>query len=87
MDIQGDIMGDISGRRGRVLGTDQKGKRVVIKANVPMAEMLRYAGDLKSITGGRGSFIMGFSHYEVLPAQFTEKVIATAGRRVQEEEE
>jgi len=84
---QGDIMGDISGRRGRVLGTEQKGKRVVIKANVPMAEMLRYANDLKSITGGRGSFIMSFSHYEVLPSALADKVIAQAGKRVEEEEE
>ncbi len=84
---QGDIMGDISGRRGRVLGTELKGKRIVIKANVPMAEMLRYAGDLKSITGGRGSFVMSFSHYEVLPSHLVEKVITTAGKRVPKEEE
>jgi len=86
-DNQGDIMGDVSSRRGRVVGTDQKGKKVVIRANVPMAEMLRYAGDLKSITGGRGSFIMGFSHYEPLPSHLVDKVIATAGKRVQAEEE
>ncbi len=87
VDNQGDIMGDISGRRGRVVGTDQKGKRVIIKANAPMAEMLRYANDLKSITGGRGSFIMGFSHYEALPSHLTDKVIAASGKKVQEEED
>ena len=76
----GDIMGDISGRRGRVLGTESKGKKVTIRASAPMAEVLRYASDLKSITGGRGSFTMRFLQYEVVPQNLVEKVIAEAGR-------
>ncbi|MFH1435000.1 MAG: elongation factor G [Pseudomonadota bacterium] len=87
VDNQGDIMGDISGRRGRVSGTDQRGKRVIINATAPMAEMLRYAPDLKSITGGRGSFIMGFSHYEPLPSHLKDKLIAAAGKRVADDED
>jgi elongation factor G len=82
----GDIMGDISGRRGRVLGSEPRGKKVTIKASVPMAEVLRYAGDLKSITGGRGSFTMRFNQYEVLPQNLVDKVIQEAGRPREEEE-
>ncbi len=77
-DAMGDVMGDLNGRRGRVLGMDSLGKYQVIKAHVPMAEMLTYALDLNSITGGRGSFTMEHSHYEELPAQLAEKVIAAA---------
>jgi elongation factor G len=74
----GDIMGDLNSRRGRVLGMDSKGKYQVIKASAPMSEVLRYALDLNAITAGRGSFQMEHSHYEELPAQLTEKVIAAA---------
>lgn len=86
-DCMGDVMGDINQRRGRVLGMDTRGKNQVIKANVPMSEMLRYAPDLRSITGGRGSFTMKFSHYDELPVQLQEKVIAESGRKVEEEED
>jgi len=72
------VMGDLNGRRGRVLGMDSKGRQQVIKAQVPMAEVLKYALDLNSLTGGRGSFRMEHSHYEELPAQLAEKVIAAA---------
>jgi elongation factor G len=72
----GDIMGDLNSRRGRVLGMDSKGKYQVIKASAPMSEVLRYALDLNAITAGRGSFQMEHSHYEELPAQLAEKVIA-----------
>jgi elongation factor G len=74
----GDIMGDLNSRRGRVLGMDSKGKYQVIKASAPMSEVLRYALDLNAITAGRGSFQMEHSHYEELPAQLTEKIIAAA---------
>jgi len=86
-ECMGDVMGDINQRRGRVLGMDTRGRYQVIKANVPMSEMLRYAPDLRQITGGRGSFTMGFSHYDELPAQLQDKVIAEAGKKVEEEEE
>ncbi len=74
----GDIMGDVSGRRGRVQSSEARGNAQVIKAQVPMAEMLEYASALTSITGGKGAFQMGFSHYDEVPAQIREKVIAQA---------
>ena len=77
-EVMGDVMGDLNGRRGRVLGMDAKGKYQIIKAQVPMAEVLKYALDLNSITGGRGTFVMEHSHYEELPAQLAEKVIAAS---------
>jgi elongation factor G len=83
----GDVMGDINQRRGRVQGMDSKGRNQVIKAQVPMAEMLRYSSDLRQITGGRGSFTMGFSHYDEVPAQLQERIVQESGRKVEEEEE
>ena len=80
-DVMGDAMGDLNGRRGRVLGMDTKGKYQVIIAQVPMAEVLQYALDLNSITGGRGTFKMEHSHYEEVPAQLAEKVIAAAQQK------
>ena len=77
-DGMGDVMGDLNGRRGRVLGMDTKGKYQVIKAQAPMAEVLQYALDLNAMTGGRGTFTMEHSHYEEVPAQLAEKVIAAA---------
>ncbi len=75
-DVMGDVIGDLNGRRGRVLGMDSEGKYQIIKAEVPMAEVLKYSLDLTSMTGGRGSFQMKRSHYEEVPAQLTEKIIA-----------
>jgi elongation factor G len=77
-DAMGDVMGDLNGRRGRVLGVDTKGRYQVIKAQAPMAEVLLYALDLNAMTGGRGIFRMEFSHYEEVPTQLAEKVIAEA---------
>ena len=74
-EFMGDIMGDLNGRRGRVLGMDTKGKNQVINAQVPMSEFLTYAPDLRSMTGGRGIFSMEFSHYDEVPAQIAEKII------------
>ena len=74
-ECMGDIMGDLNSRRGRVLGMDSKGKNQVIKAQVPMAEFLTYAPDLRSITGGRGIFSMEFSHYAEVPAQISQKIV------------
>jgi elongation factor G len=79
-DYMGDIMGDLNGRRGRVLGMDNAGKNQVINAHVPMAEFLSYASDLRSMTGGRGMFTMEFSHYDEVPAQIAEKIIEEANR-------
>jgi len=78
-EYMGDIMGDLNGnRRGRVLGMDTKGKNQIINANAPMSEMLTYAPDLNSMTGGRGTFSVEFSHYEEVPAQMVEKIIEQA---------
>ncbi len=74
-DFMGDIMGDLNSRRGKVLGMDNKGKNQIINAQVPMAEFLTYAPDLNSITGGRGTFFMEFSHYDEIPAHISQKII------------
>jgi elongation factor G len=74
----GDVMGDLNSRRGRVLGMDVKGKVQVIKAQAPLAEVLKYAIDLNALTAGRGTFRIEPSHYEEVPAQLSEKVIAEA---------
>ncbi len=82
-DFMGDIMGDLNGRRGRVMGMDTEGKNQVIKAQVPLAEFLTYAPDLRSMTGGRGLYTMEFSHYDEVPAQLAEKVIEEANREAE----
>jgi elongation factor G len=74
----GDVMGDLNSRRGRVAGVDGGGGRQIVTANVPMAEILRYATDLTSMTGGRGQFSMELAHYEEVPAQIAEKIIAAS---------
>ena len=82
--FMGNIIGDLNGRRGQVMGVEQIGKKQVIQANVPLSEMLRYSIDLKSMTSARGNFTMEFSHYEVAPDDVAQKVIAESK---QEEEE
>src|SRR5258705_67637 len=72
----GDLMGDLSGRRGRIAGSESRGHNVIIKAQVPLAEMLSYANDLISKTQGRASYSMEFSHYDYVPSELAEKVIA-----------
>ena len=71
----GDIMGDLNSRRGRVSGMDSEDDKQVINALVPMAEMLRYAPDLSSMTGGRGTFTMAFEQYDEVPHDMAQKVI------------
>ncbi len=70
----GDVIGDINSRRGRVLGVDSRGNNQFVKALVPMAEILKYDPDLRSMTGGRGSFSLEFDHYEEVPAHLSEKI-------------
>jgi len=82
----GDVIGDLNSRRGRVLRVDAKGNYQMIEANVPMSEMLKYAPDLNSKTAGRGTFTMEFSHYEEVPAQLAEKVIAQAKKEKEKED-
>ena len=71
----GDVLGDLNTRRARVQGMDTERGRTVVKAQLPLAEMLRYTTDLRSITGGRGVFAMEFSHYETVPAHIAQGVI------------
>lgn len=75
-EFTGDIMGDLNSRRGRVLGMDSLAERQVINAHVPMSEILRYAPDLRSMTGGRGTFTMEFDHYDEVPGELSPKIIA-----------
>jgi elongation factor G len=72
----GDLMGDLSSRRGRIEGSESRGHNVIVKAQVPFAEMLSYATDLTSMTQGRASYSMEFSHYDYVPPELAEKVIA-----------
>ena len=72
----GDVIGDLSSRRGKVIGSDSQGGVTEIKAHVPMSEILRYASDLRSMTGGQGFFTMEFDHYEEAPQPVVEKVVA-----------
>ena len=83
----GDIIGDLNGRRGRVLGVDALGKSQIVRCQVPLAEVLRYSSDLRSITSGRGQFTMKVSHYEEIPAVIAEKVISESKKEMGEEEE
>jgi elongation factor G len=77
-ECMGDVIGDLNSRRGKVLGMDRKGQSQVIKALVPMSEILKYAPDLRSKTSGRGSFEAHFSHYEEAPPPVTEKIVKEA---------
>ncbi|MEA2368062.1 MAG: elongation factor [Thermoleophilaceae bacterium] len=74
----GDVIGDLNGRRGRPLGMEPKGVMTEVKAEVPMAEVLSYAPDLRSITGGQGDYTMEFARYEEIPAHLAQKVISAA---------
>jgi elongation factor G len=89
-EFAGSIMGDLNARRGRIQGMDNKGGNTIVKAEVPMSEMLTYGVDLTAMTQGRGSFNMEMHHYDVVPGQLQEKIIEkakTARGEVKEEEE
>ncbi|MDK2922229.1 MAG: elongation factor [Desulfonauticus sp.] len=75
-EYMGDVIGDISSRRGKVLGSDSQNGITEVKAQVPMAEMLTYAQSLTAMTSGQGTYTMEFDHYEEVPSQIAEKVIA-----------
>lgn len=77
-ETSGDILGDINSRRGRVQGMDTRGNQTVVKAQVPLAEMLSYQSTLNSITGARGSYTMELDHYDEVPAQIAQKIVAKA---------
>jgi len=89
-EFAGTIMGDLNSRRGRIQGMDNKAGKTIVKAEVPMAEMLTYGADLTSMTQGRGSFNMEMDHYDIVPAQQQEKIIENykreRGEAAEEEE-
>jgi elongation factor G len=86
-EFMGDITGDLNSRRGRIAGMDVAGKYQVVKAKVPIAEMSKYASELKSITGGRGSYSMRFSHYDEVPAKSAQAIITKYQETRKEEQE
>jgi elongation factor G len=77
-DVVGDVIGDLNSRRGHPLGMEPKGTTTEVKAEVPMAEVLEYAPDLRSISGGRADFTMEFERYEQVPSQLAERIVAAA---------
>jgi elongation factor G len=77
-EVSGDILGDINSRRGRVQGMDTKGNQTVVKAQVPLSEMLSYQSTLNSISGARGSYTMELDHYDEVPAQIAQKIVQKA---------
>ncbi|MBM3255506.1 MAG: elongation factor G [Candidatus Omnitrophica bacterium] len=83
----GAISGDINSRRGRIIGMDIKGKSQIVKAQAPLSEMFTYANDLRSLTGGRGSYIMRFSHYEGVPHKIASGIISQYQASKKQEEE
>ncbi|HPN55721.1 MAG TPA: elongation factor G [Candidatus Omnitrophota bacterium] len=84
-DFIGQISGDISSRRGRILGEEPKGKHEAIIAHIPQSEMFKYATDLRSMTGGRGTYAMTFSHYEQAPAKITDRVVEERNKQDEKE--
>jgi len=84
-DAMGAVTGDLNSRRGRVLGISPEGSRQTIRAQVPMAEMLKYTPELRSLTGGKGIFTMELEGYEEVPAMIAQKVIAQAQKEKEEE--
>jgi elongation factor G len=86
-DYLGAISGDLNSRRGRIMGMEAKGKTQVVKAKVPLAEMFKYANDLRSMTGGRGMYTMRFSHYEEIPHKIAANIISQYQASKKQEEE
>jgi len=83
----GDVMGDLNSRRGRVQGTESERGRTVVVAQVPLAEMLRYTTQLRSITGGRGVFTMEFNRYEIIPSHLAQEIIAAHQKEIEAKKE
>ncbi len=84
-DYMGDVMGDLSGRRGKIQGMDPEGRFNTIKAQVPLSELYKYSTQLRSLTQGRGTHKREFSHYEEVPHENAQKIIEEA-KKVKEEE-
>lgn len=86
-DCMGDVMGDLSGRRGKIMGMDSKGHFQIVKAKVPLSELDRYATTLRSKTSGRGIFSMTFSHYEPVPKELVTKIVEESKKAKEKERE
>ena len=84
-EYMGDVMGDISGRRGKIMGMDSEGKFQVIRAKVPLGELFKYSTSLRSMTSGRGIHNRAFSHYDEVPGDIAEKIIKQAKKEKEEE--
>ncbi len=85
--IMGDIIGDLNSKRARIIGMESQGDgTTIVRAQAPQGEVLRYASDLRSITGGRGSFVASFSHYDPVPAHVADRLVAEARRQKEEAE-
>ncbi|MFA5164641.1 MAG: elongation factor G [Candidatus Omnitrophota bacterium] len=83
-DYLGQITGDINSRRGRIMGIEGRGKQEYVKASIPLSEMFKYATELRSMTGGRGSYSMKFDHYEEVPAKITQIIVANMKKAAEE---
>ena len=83
----GDVMGDISSRRGKIQGMDSESPFQIIKAKVPLAELHKYSTQLRSLTSGRGMFSMAFSHYEEVPKEVETKIVEEYQKQKEEEAE
>jgi elongation factor G len=86
-EFMGDVMGDLNKKRGKILGMEQDGHYEIVRALAPLAELFKYAIDLRSMTQGRADFTMSFDHYEEVPAMIADAVIAEAKKHMVEEEE
>jgi elongation factor G len=84
---RGDITGDVNSRRGRILGIDSQGNFQTVRAQVPLAEITNYDAELRSITGGEGSYSIEFSHYDVVPGNITQKIVEASKKAAVEEKE
>ena len=83
-DSMGEVMGHLNGKRGRILGMEPLGGQQVIRAAVPLAEMLSYSTELRSMTAGRGSYTMKFSHQEEVPAHIAQEIVEKAKAKQEE---
>jgi len=83
-EYMGDIIGDLNKKRGRILGMEPQGRFQTVKAQAPLGELFKYATDLRSMTQGRASFVMVQSHYEEVPGNVAEAIIAAAAKSHEE---
>jgi elongation factor G len=85
--FMGDVSGNINSRRGRIIGMESQGDMQVVRAEMPLAEVMNYSTELRSLTGGIGSYTMEFNRYEVLPPRFQSQIVEQLKRDQKEKEE